>query len=151
MKRLAHFGLAGLLGLCGLLAATGAQAQADKRLNPQEALKTCSGTISDDCVVRHFKDTLEASIIRGNLVYQNYCALCHGKEGKGDGRAARLHTPPPFNLTLSGAPRDYIAQVVRKGGEAMGRGKGMPPWGEQLTDEQTNDVLNFLFSIRAKR
>lgn len=125
--------------------------QTAKPLDPKAALKICAGTITDECVVRHFKDTQEASVIRGRLVYQNYCVLCHGSEGKGDGRAAKLHNPPPFNLTLSGAPRDYISQVVRKGGEAMGRGKGMPPWGDQLTDEQLNDTLNFLFSIRANK
>jgi mono/diheme cytochrome c family protein len=119
-----------------------------KSLDAGAAVKTCSGAVTDECVVRHFKDTREASVIRGRLVFQNYCTLCHGKEGRGDGRAARLHTPPPFNLTKSGAPREYIAQVVRKGGEAMGRGKGMPPWGDQLTDEQINDTLNFLQSIR---
>lgn len=126
----------------------GAYAQ-DKKLNVDAAIKTCSSNVvSDECIVRHFKDTVEASVIRGRLVFENYCTLCHGREGKGDGRAARLHNPPPFNLTQSAAPRDYIAQVIRKGGEAMGRGKGMPPWGEQLTDEQINDVLNFLWSIR---
>lgn len=123
-------------------------AQEGKRLDQEAALKTCTGTVTDECVVRHFKDTVEASVIRGRLVFQNYCVLCHGVEGKGDGRAAKLHTPRPFNLTLSTAPRDYIAQMIRKGGEAMGRGKGMPPWGEQLTDEQLNDTLNFLTSIR---
>jgi mono/diheme cytochrome c family protein len=123
----------------------------DKRLDPAEALRACKGTVTDECVVRQFKDTLEASVIRGRIVYQNYCVLCHGKEGKGDGRAARLHSPPPFNLTVSAAPRDYIAKVVRKGGEAMGRGKGMPPWEDQLTDEQISDTLNFLFSIRQPR
>lgn len=134
--------------LIALLFATPTLAEPDKRVNLSEALKTCAGTVTDECVVRHFKDTMEASIIRGRLVYQNYCTLCHGKEGKGDGRAARLHTPPPANLTQSKAPRDYLAMVVRKGGEAMGRGKGMPPWGEQLTDEQINDTLNFMLSIR---
>jgi mono/diheme cytochrome c family protein len=124
---------------------------APKRMDAGAAVKTCAGTVTDECVVRHFKDTLEASVIRGRLVYQNYCTLCHGKEGKGDGRAARLHTPPPFNLTLSAAPRDYTLQVVRKGGEAMNRGKGMPPWGDQLTDEQVNDILNYLFSIRLQK
>jgi len=119
-----------------------------KPLDTGAAIKTCAGAVTEECVVRHFKDTIEASVIRGKLVYQNYCTLCHGKEGRGDGRAARLHYPPPFNLTKSGAPREYIAQVVRKGGEAMGRGKGMPPWGDQLTDEQVNDTLNFLHSIR---
>jgi mono/diheme cytochrome c family protein len=137
--------------LAGLMALGLARAQESKSLDLEAAIKACSGTISDKCIVRHFKDTQEASVIRGRLVFQNYCVLCHGPEGKGDGRAARLHNPPPFNLTLSVAARDYITQVVRKGGEAMGRGKGMPPWGDQLTDEQINDTLNFLFSIRARR
>lgn len=141
--------IAAALLLAGL--AGGAPAQTPKSLDPALAIKTCAGTVTEECVVRHFKDTLEASIIRGRVVYQNYCVLCHGKEGRGDGRAARLHTPPPFNLTKSAAPRDYIAQVVRKGGEANGRGKGMPPWSDQLTDEQINDTLNFLFSIRENR
>lgn len=122
-----------------------------KALDTAQAIKACAGVITDACVVRHFKDTLEASVIRGRVAYQNYCVLCHGAEGKGDGRAARLHTPRPFNLTMSMAPRDYIAQVVRKGGEAMGRGKGMPPWGDQLTDEQINDTLNYLQSIRINK
>ena len=112
------------------------------------AVEPCAGPNTEECVVRFYKDTLEASELRGRVVYQSYCTLCHGKEGKGDGRAAKLHSPPPFDLTLSVAPRDYIAQVVRKGGEALGRGSGMPPWGDQLTDEQINDLLNYLFSIR---
>jgi len=124
----------------------------DKRLDHAAALKSCApATITDECIVRHFKDTVDASVIRGKLVFENYCTLCHGKEAKGDGRAAKLHTPPPFNLTQSVAPRDYIAQVIRKGGEAMNRGKGMPPWGEQLTDEQINDTLNFLWSVRVNK
>jgi mono/diheme cytochrome c family protein len=134
-----------------LLASTvlAAQAQEARRLDTNQAMQTCTGTVTNECIVRFFKDTQEASEIRGNLVFQNYCTLCHGVAGKGDGRAAKLHTPRPFNLTTSTAPRYYIADMVRKGGEAMGRGKGMPPWGDQLTDEQVNDVLNFLFSLRA--
>lgn len=137
--------------LVALLLCAGSAQAAEKRLDEKQAVKACNGSVTDECVVRYFKDTTEASVIRGRIVFQNYCVLCHGLEGKGDGRAAKLHTPPPFNLTQSAAPREYISQVIRKGGEAMGRGKGMPPWGEQLTDEQVNDALNFLFSIRVKR
>ena len=144
MKRLSRWLCLTAMVLAGPLA----NAQEGKPLDQAAALATCTGTITDECVVRHFKDTVEASVIRGRLVYQNYCVLCHGVEGKGDGRAAKLHTPKPFNLTTSVAPRDYIAQILRKGGEAMSRGKGMPPWGEQLTDEQINDTLSFLYSIR---
>jgi len=137
-----------LAGAMLLSAGLYTNAQDLKAADPAAVLKTCTPSITDECVVRNFKDTQEASIIRGRLVFQNYCTLCHGAEGKGNGRAAKIHNPPPFNLTVSTAPRDYISQVIRKGGEAMGRGKGMPPWGEQLTDEQIGDALNFLFSIR---
>lgn len=130
------------------LACSSAMAQDAKAMDSVAAVKVCKGKVNDDCVVRFFKDTKEASVIRGRSVYQAYCVLCHGAEGKGDGRAAKLHTPRPFNLTMSAAPRDYISQVIVKGGEAIGRGKGMPPWGEQLTQEQLNDTLNYLFSIR---
>lgn len=131
-----------------LSASVQASAQDLKAIDPVAVLNICAPAVTDDCMVRNFKDSQEASVIRGRLVFGNYCTLCHGFEGKGDGRAAKIHNPRPFNLTISTAPRDYIAQVIRKGGEAMGRGKGMPPWGDQLTDEQTNDALNFLFSIR---
>jgi cytochrome c1 len=141
----------GRLACAGVLA-TGvstALAQEGKHPDADAVTRVCTGTVTDECIVRNFKDTLEASVIRGRLAFQNYCVLCHGPEGRGDGRAAKLHTPRPFNLTTSTAPRYYIADMVRKGGEAMGRGKGMPPWGEQLTDEQVQDVLNFLFTLRA--
>lgn len=131
-----------------VLACTGALAAGLPEAAPS-SLKSCSATVTEECVVRNFKDSDEASRIRGRLVFQNYCVLCHGPEGRGDGRAAKLHNPRPFNLTLSTAPRAYIDQMIRNGGEEMGRGKGMPTWREQLTDEQINDVLNFLFSIRS--
>jgi mono/diheme cytochrome c family protein len=139
-------GLALLLATCGALALEQA-----RQLDAEVAVQSCGGSVTEECIVRNFKDTQEASVIRGRLAFQNYCVLCHGPEGRGDGRAAKLHTPRPFNLTTSTAPRYYIADVVRKGGEAMGRGKGMPPWGEQLTDEQVSDVLNFLFTLRTRQ
>jgi cytochrome c1 len=141
--------LAATAALAFLLTVLDAVADDDtSHLETSAAMQVCGGEVTDECIVREFKDTIEASEIRGRIVYQHYCTLCHGPSGEGDGRAARLHTPPPFNLTQSRAPREYVAMIIRKGGEALKRGKGMPPWGEQLTDEQINDLLNYLFSIR---
>jgi len=102
----------------------------------------------DDCIVRKFKDSNEAAIIRGKIAYSHYCILCHGVNGQGDGRAAKLHNPRPSNLAKSAYPSEYLSKMIRKGGEAMGRSPAMPPWGEQLTDEQTRDVVSHLMSIR---
>jgi mono/diheme cytochrome c family protein len=96
------------------------------------------------------KNSLEASIFRGSIVYTNYCVLCHGVKGDGHGRAARLYDPKPANLVLSDKNPQYKELIVRRGGKALGRSQFMPPWGEELTDEQVTDVVTFLGSIVAK-
>ena len=108
----------------------------------------CTRPEPNDCGVRLFKDAPEGSRDRGRAVFRDRCTLCHGSEGRGDGRAARLHTPRPADLVASRAPPEYLSLIIRRGGEAIGRGKGMPPWDEELTDEQTRDVISHLLSIR---
>lgn len=93
------------------------------------------------------KDTLEASILRGDIVFHNYCVLCHGINADGRGRAARIYDPKPANLRASTRPDAYKEAIIRKGGKALGRSAYMPPWGEELTDEQVADVVAYLRSI----
>ena len=41
-----------------------------------------------------------SSVDTGKMLYGNYCSLCHGPNGEGDGKMARIiKDPPPFNLT----------------------------------------------------
>ena len=96
------------------------------------------------------RDSADAAIFRGGLVYANYCVTCHGINADGNGRAARLHNPRPANLRASDKNNAYIALIVRRGGEALGRSPSMPPWGEELTDEQVNDVVAFVRSVNAR-
>lgn len=133
-----------LVGLLTMLVFKSAAGQT----NRPEIVAECGTTATEDCIIRKFKDTPEASVIRGRIVFSSYCTLCHGTEGKGDGRAARIHTPRPANLTLSRVPRAYVELIIRRGGEAIGRYKGMPTWDEQLTNEQIGDVVNYLMTIR---
>lgn len=114
----------------------------------EQIVKVCKSIDAEDCIVREFKHTLEAAKIRGRIVYRNYCVLCHGESGEGDGRAAKVHTPKPANLVTSQVPAAYIELIVRKGGEGVGRYRGMPPWGDQLTDEQIADVRTYLLALR---
>jgi mono/diheme cytochrome c family protein len=113
-----------------------------------QILKVCKKTDAEDCIVREFKHTVEAAQIRGRSVYRAYCVLCHGENGLGDGRAAKVHTPRPANLVESRVPPEYIELIVRKGGAGVGRYAGMPPWSDQLTDEQISDVKQFLIALR---
>ena len=93
------------------------------------------------------RDSVEASIERGSVAFQHYCSLCHGVTGEGNGRAARLYTPRPSNLVKTDKNAAYVDLIVRSGGAALGRSKFMPPWKDELTDEQIRDVVNYIGSI----
>jgi mono/diheme cytochrome c family protein len=95
------------------------------------------------------KSTAEASIYRGSIVFHHYCQLCHGVKADGNGRAAKLYNPRPANLVMSDKNNAYKNLIIRQGGKTLGRSEFMPPWGNELTDEQITDVVAFLGSIRA--
>jgi len=92
---------------------------------------------------------LPPSIKIGRAVFQGRCALCHGRTGEGNGKMARIiRNPPPFNLTASVAPDDYLRQIVTKGGAAMGRSPRMPPWGGDLSPNEIESVVMFVKTLR---
>ena len=72
----------------------------------------------------------------GNEMFASYCAVCHGKDGKGNGPAASAMKTSPTDLTTlaqkSGGkyPASHVAAVIR--GQAMTPSHGsldMPVWG----------------------
>jgi len=75
----------------------------------------------------------------GEQMFKDYCAVCHGRTGKGDGPAvAALKTPPP-DLTMltknNGGkfPADRVRSVLRMGMVKPAHGtKEMPIWGPKL-------------------
>ena len=97
------------------------------------------------------RDGPDATTFRGSLVFINYCVTCHGPNADGNGRAARLYDPRPANLRASEKNAAYMTLIIRNGGKAMGRSEFMPPWGEELTEEQISDVTSYLQSINNRR
>ena len=91
------------------------------------------------------------SVHRGGLVFLHYCANCHGITADGNGRAAKLYNPKPANLQKSDKNDAYKELIIRRGGGALGRSSFMPPWGEELTNEQIKDVVTFLHSIQERK
>ncbi len=85
----------------------------------------------------------------GRAIFKNYCSLCHGENGEGDGKMAKIiKNPPPFNLTLSRAPDEYLMQIISKGGAAMGRSPRMPPWGEQFSETERKSIILYIKTLR---
>jgi mono/diheme cytochrome c family protein len=97
------------------------------------------------------RDSVDAAVFRGGLVYANYCVTCHGINADGNGRAARLYSPKPANLRASDKPDAYFGLIVQKGGAALGRSEFMPSWEAELTNEQVHDLVAYLRSINVNK
>jgi mono/diheme cytochrome c family protein len=96
------------------------------------------------------RDSREAAVFRGGLVFANYCVTCHGINADGNGRAARLYDPRPANLRVTDKNDAYLGLIVKMGGQAMGRSPFMPPWGAELTEEQMRDIVAYVRSLNLR-
>jgi mono/diheme cytochrome c family protein len=72
----------------------------------------------------------------GKQTYREYCASCHGEDGKGIGPAASALKTPPSDLTTlakrhgGNFPEDYVAEILRLGKPIQAHGSSdMPVWG----------------------
>ena len=112
---------------------------------------TCAAAVhaGDEAAAPLPRETSDAAVIRGSIAFKTYCVLCHGTAGKGDGRAARMYTPAPANLTISPFNDKYKEMIIRGGGVSMGRSSFMPPWGDELTEDDVVRVR--VRELRARR
>ena len=72
----------------------------------------------------------------GQEMFMNYCAVCHGKDGKGSGPAAPALKMPATDLTTLAQknggkyPSLHVSSVIRGEGDLPAHGsKDMPVWG----------------------
>ena len=75
----------------------------------------------------------------GEQMYGTYCAVCHGRDGRGMGPAALALKVPPPDLTILSKnnggkfPADHVMAVLRFGVTAPAHGTSeMPIWGDLL-------------------
>jgi mono/diheme cytochrome c family protein len=93
---------------------------------------------------------------RGEPLYRQYCAVCHGVTGEGDGpNADALEEDKPRDLTdarYMGRLADrQLAEVIRGGGAAAGRSRFMPAWGSTFSAGQIADLVAHLREIPRPR
>lgn len=81
-----------------------------------------------------------AALAQGQQIFDNHCAICHGKDGKGNGPMSSGFSPPPANFTSSSFWQGNVAQKITN---TVKNGKGgMPP--VNLTSSQIKAVINYL-------
>lgn len=109
----------------------------------------------------------QTSATSGKLMYVNYCAQCHGVDGRGHGPVAAELKRPPIDLTVLSKnnggifPAKHITAFLEYGSVVPAHGTPqMPVWGpifdrmdESLTGQKMLRISNlnhFLESIQVK-
>lgn len=80
---------------------------------------------------------------RGQQVFLQNCAPCHGVAGDGKGVAATTLIPEPANFKLKQPDSDYIVQVLTEGIA----GTGMPAWKDQIPEPDRRALAGFVRSL----
>jgi mono/diheme cytochrome c family protein len=69
--------------------------------------------------------------VDAHTVFNNQCAMCHGRDGRGDGISAGALTVKPRNYAdakwQASVTDDEIKQIIVLGGKAVGKHESMPP------------------------
>jgi mono/diheme cytochrome c family protein len=88
---------------------------------------------------------------KGQALYEYYCALCHGKTGKGDGFNSYNLTKSPKNFTdraqMAALSDSQIEQAILAGGSAQGLSPQMPAWGGALSDREASELTAFIRTL----
>jgi mono/diheme cytochrome c family protein len=105
-------------------------------------------------------------MVNGQQLYREYCAVCHGRTGKGDGPAAEALKMPPANLTTLAAGNGgkfptFAVGVTIKGEQTVAAhgATDMPIWGpvfRQMSADQrvgelrVANLVKFIETMQAK-
>jgi mono/diheme cytochrome c family protein len=93
----------------------------------------------------------KVALATGKQVYDQYCATCHGAEGKGDGIAGAGLPIKPQDLTagliLNPLPDHMLYRAIAEGPQSIGLSDLMPPFSPQLNERQINNVIVYIRTL----
>jgi mono/diheme cytochrome c family protein len=97
-------------------------------------------------LVNPYKPTA-ATLEEGKALFETYCAVCHGSQGKADGPISSKIPPPPSYLSerLMQFPPGRFFHVI-----TLGTGK-MPSYAAQLKADERWKIVTYVYTTLQKR
>jgi mono/diheme cytochrome c family protein len=109
----------------------------------------------------------QTSAVSGKEMFKEYCAPCHGVDGKGNGPAAGAMKSQPTDLTQLARkhegkyPANSVASVLKFGGGPGAHGSAdMPVWGPLLqsldkfhdttVQQRISNIVGYIETLQAK-
>jgi len=132
---------------------TGKHAEEEKGGSTTDSARVVDSTLQ--LTVAHPVRSVSYEEQQGAFLYNRYCAVCHGQEGKGDGFNAFNLDPRPRDLSDSTYMRalsdDQIVQTISGGGRSVNHSPLMPAYGWTLKKQQIRHVASFIRSLTGLR
>lgn len=90
-----------------------------------------------------------ASVERPDIIFHNYCSVCHGEKGDGKSLARFVLDPPPVDFTSpkmrEKLSRAHMIETVQKGsGTKEGKPTAMVAWTSQLSRRHIEAVVDYV-------
>jgi mono/diheme cytochrome c family protein len=128
---------------------------------------------SGPCLAQGNKPVVERAPIKqtsaasGKEMFTQYCAACHGADGKGNGPAASAMKVPPPDLTQLSKkndgkyPANHVAGVLKFGSGPGAHGSAeMPVWGplfqsldkfhDSAVQQRISNLVTYIETLQAK-
>jgi putative copper export protein/mono/diheme cytochrome c family protein len=91
---------------------------------------------------------LQAAVVaRGEALFQTHCAICHGREGRGDGPAAAGLNPQPADLTATHVDDHTDGDIFWWLTYGIA-GTAMPSFEQTLSEIERWELIHFIRSLR---
>jgi mono/diheme cytochrome c family protein len=139
-----------------------------QRVVPGAAMpKTPMPLATRDLVIRYITRNARAGILLpspapqsilnppSSILYQRWCASCHGQNGGGDGPNAKyLPAPPAIHRSaaqMSMRSDDALFDAIAGGGAVMGKSARMPAFGATLAPAEIRSLVAYIRNLCACR
>jgi mono/diheme cytochrome c family protein len=94
-------------------------------------------------------NTTAQALNEGRRLFAQDCAACHGETGQGNSlHASGAASQGPADFTNSYAMMGASPALLQGKMLRGGNGTGMPAWGTILTDQQTWQLVAYLYSFQ---
>lgn len=102
-------------------------------------------------VAESFDEMFDTPKSKGQAIYSQFCSVCHGLSGEGDGFNAYNLNPKPRAFTDSAfvtrLDRALVVETITNGGKAIGISANMPPWGNTLSSYDIDLVASHVIRL----
>ncbi len=90
-----------------------------------------------------------ATVDRPDIIFHNFCSVCHGEKGDGKSLARFALDPPPADFTdprtREKLARAHMIETVKKGARTKeGKPTAMVAWTSQLSDRHIEAVVDYV-------